>query len=112
MRQRTVLFMRNVTWQRVWPTPSVPARAKDSVPTRRVGPDDGSTSDQGGGGVVDEQGDGLAHLNDLDVTWGFDVDAFRQEREQRVPAASEAGNEAPETVGSFKVAPWTPPRPR
>ena len=31
------------------------------------------------GGVVDEPDDGLAHLNDLDVTWGFDLAAFLQE---------------------------------
>ena len=28
------------------------------------------------GGVVDELDDGLTNLNGLDVTWGFDLDAF------------------------------------
>ena len=41
--------------------------------------DDVSRSDSSGGGVVDELDNGLAHLNDLDVTWGFDLDAFLQE---------------------------------
>ena len=50
--------------------------------------------------MVDELDDGLAHLNDLDVTWGFDLDAFMQERTQQVPAAGEAGDETPETMGS------------
>ena len=43
------------------------------------------------GGVVDELDDGLAHLHDLNVTWGFDLDAFMQVRAQQAPAAGEAG---------------------
>ena len=39
-------------------------------------------SDRGGGGVVDELDDDLAHLNDLGVTWSFDLDSFLQERRQ------------------------------
>ena len=49
----------------------------DSLSTEEGGSeaDDESTSDGGGVGVVDELDDGLAHLNDLDVTWEFDLDA-------------------------------------
>ena len=39
-------------------------------------------SDRGGGGVVDELDDDLVHLNDLGVTWSFDLDSFLQERRQ------------------------------
>ena len=53
--------------------------------------DDGSTSDRGGGGVADEQDEGLARLIDLDVTWGFDLHAFLRERSQETPAAGDAG---------------------
>ena len=28
---------------------------------------------------MDERNDSLAHSNDLDVTWGFDLDAFLRE---------------------------------
>ena len=59
-----------------------------------------STSDRGGEGVVNELDDDLADLNDLDVTWGFDLDAFVQEIAQQPPAAGEAGDETPEAMGS------------
>ena len=66
--------------------------------------DDESTSDRGGGGVVDELvdklDDDLAHLNNLDVTWGFDLDVFLRERRQQVPAAVDAGDGKAETIGS------------
>ena len=41
-------------------------------------------------GFVDELDDGLARLNDLDLTWGFDLDAFLEERAQQAPAAGDA----------------------
>ena len=44
-----------------------------------------------GGGVMDEQDDGLARLTDLDVTWEFDLHAFLRERSQATPAAGNAG---------------------
>ena len=59
-----------------------------------------STLDQGDGGEVDDLDDGLAHLKDLDVNWGFDPDAFMQERAQQAPGTGEAGDETPETMGS------------
>ena len=46
----------------------------------------------GGGGVIDEQEEGLARLTDLDVTWGFDLHAFSRERSQETPAAGDAGD--------------------
>ena len=86
------------------PAPPAPAKANDSLSTEKGGTetDDLSTSDLGGGGVVDELDDGLAHLNDLDVAWGFDVDAFMQERIHQVPADGEAGIDKPGTMGSFQ----------
>ena len=38
--------------------------------------DDESTPGQGGWGVADELIDDLAHMNELDLTGGFDLDAF------------------------------------
>ena len=56
----------------------------------------GTNEDGGGGaGVGDELDDGLAQVNDLDVTWGFDMDAFMQERTYQVLVAGEAGHENP-----------------
>ena len=49
---------------------------------------------------MDELDDRLAHLNDLDVAWGLDPDAFMQERAQQAPATGEAGSETPETTRS------------
>ena len=46
---------------------------------------------------MDEPDGGLAHLNDLDVTWGFDVDAFSQEHARQAPAAGDA---TAKTMGS------------
>ena len=68
-----MLFTRNVTWQRVSSALPVPSQAKDPLSTEKGGSevDDVSTSDRGGGGVVDELNDGLSHLNGLDVTRGF-----------------------------------------
>ena len=73
----------------------------DSLSTEE-GPvaDDESTSDRGGGGLVDEVDDDLAHLNDLDVTWGLDSDAFLQERAQQAPAAGDATDRTAETIDS------------
>ena len=47
---------------------------------------------------MDEQDEGLARLTDLNVTWGFDLHAFLQERSQEVPAAGDAGDETTETM--------------
>ena len=62
------LITRNITWQRVSPVPPVPAQMNDylSMEERGSEANDGSTSDQGGGGVVDELDDDLARLNDVD----------------------------------------------
>jgi len=101
-RHRTVLITRNITWQRVSPAPPVPAQLSDSLSMEEGGSeaDDASTSDQGGGGVVHELDKGLARLNDLDLTWGFDLDAFLEERAQQAPAAGDAGDGNSETMGS------------
>ena len=47
-----------------------------------------------------ELDDGLARLNDLDVTWGVDLDECLQERAQQAPAAGDAGDGTAETMGS------------
>lgn len=39
-------------------------------------------------------------LNDLELTWGFDLGAFLEERAQKVPAAGDAGTGTAETIGS------------
>ena len=98
------LITRNITWQRVSPEPPVPAQMNDSLSMEEGGSEanDGSTSDQGGRGVVDELDDGLARLNDLDLTWGFDLDAFLEERAQQAPAAGDAGDGTDETMGSSR----------
>ena len=105
------LITRNITWQRVSPVPPVPAQMNDSLSMEEGGSEanDGSTSDQGGRGVVDELDDGLARLNDLDLTWGFDLDAFLEERAQQVPAAGDAGDGTAETMGCLL---YTSPSPR
>ena len=71
------LSTRNITWPRVSPEPPVPAQMNDSLSMEEGESEanDGSTSDQGGRGVVDELDDGLVRLNDFDLTWGFDLDA-------------------------------------
>ena len=50
--------------------------------------------------MADKLDDDQAHLNDLDVTWGIDLDAFLQERTQQAPAAGEVGDMTVETMGS------------
>ena len=94
--------MRNVTWQRVSPAPPAPAQENDSLSTEERGSvaDDESTLVQGGWGVADELIDDLAHMNDLDLMWGFDLDAFLIERAQQAPAVGEAGGGTLETIGS------------
>ena len=42
--------------------------------------------------MVHEQGEGLAHLTDLDVTWGFDLHAFLRDCSQGAPAAGDGGD--------------------
>ena len=114
-KHRTVLITREITWQRVLPAPPVPAQTNDSLSTEERGStaDDESTSDGVGGGVVevvvDELEDDLAHLNNLDVTWGFDLDAFLQERRQQAPAAGDAGDGKPRREVRLKGVRWTPP---
>ena len=49
---------------------------------------------------MDALDDDLAHLNVLDVTWGFDLDAFLQERARQAPAPGEAGDGTAETMDS------------
>ena len=49
---------------------------------------------------MDELHDGLALLNDLDVTLESDLDAFSQERAQQAPAAGDAGDWTAETMDS------------
>ena len=49
--------------------------------------------------MVDALDDGRAHLNNLDVTWGLDIDEFLQERAQQAPAAGEVGDGTAETMG-------------
>ena len=53
-----------------------------------------------GGGVMDEQDEGLARLNDLDVTWGFDLHAFLRERSQKAPVAGDTCDGTAETMDS------------
>lgn len=43
-------------------------------------------------GVVDELGDNLVRLNDLELTWGSDRDAVLGERVQQAPVAGRAGD--------------------
>ena len=50
--------------------------------------------------MADEPDDGLAHLNNLDVTWGFDLDAFLQERAHQAPAAGDDGEGTAKTMDS------------
>ena len=101
-----MLVTRNITWQRVLPAPPVPAQTNNSWSTEesRSIADDEITPDRDGRGVVyemvDELNDDLAHLNNFDVTWGFDLDAFLEEHRQQVPAAADAGNGKPETISS------------
>ena len=103
-RHLTVLFTRNITWQRVSPVPSAPAQTKDPLSTEEGGfiADDEGSSDRGGGGPVNELDDGLAHLNDLNVTLGFDLGAFLQECRQQTPAAGHVGDGKAETIGSSR----------
>ena len=50
--------------------------------------------------MVYELDDSLAHLNDLDVTWRFDMDAVLQERAQQAPAAGDADDGTAEMMDS------------
>ena len=93
-KHRALRITRHVTWQRVSPSPPVLVQMHDSLSREEGGSeaDDESTSDRSGGGVVDEQDEGLARLTDLDVTWGFDLHALLRERSQETPAAGDAGD--------------------
>ena len=101
-KYRTLRITRNVTWQRVSPSPPVPAPMHDSLSQEEGGSeaDDESMSDGGGGGVMDDKEEDLARLTDLDVTWGFDQHAFLQERSQEAPVAGDAGDGTAETMDS------------
>ena len=50
--------------------------------------------------MADELIDGLARMNDLDFTCGFDLDVFLRERVQQAPAVGEAGGGTLKTIGS------------
>ena len=52
------------------------------------------------GELVDELDDDVAHLNNLNATSDFDLDAFLQERRQQAPAAGDAGDGKAVTIGS------------
>ena len=93
-KHRTLLITRHVTWQRVSPSPPVPAQMHDSLSQEGRGSeaDDESTSDGGGGRVTDEKDEDLAHLTDLDVMWVFDLHAFLRERSQETPDVGDAGD--------------------
>ena len=97
-----MLITRNVTWQRVSSGPPVPAQVDDSPSTEEGGSeaDDVSMSNRGGGGVMNELDDSLAHSNDLNMTWGFDLDACLQETARHAHAAGEAGDGTTETIDS------------
>ena len=52
------------------------------------------------GRKIDEKDEGLDHLIDLDVTWGFGLHAFLRERSQETPAAGHAIDGTVETMDS------------
>ena len=113
-RHRTVLITPHITWQRVSSAPPVPAQMHDSLSTEEgeSEADDERTSDRGGGGVVDELDDGLAHLNDLDVPWGFDLKAVCKSAHNRhLPPATLATVQSRRWIRLRRVR-WTPPWPR
>ena len=47
---------------------------------------------------MDEQEGGVDFLNDLDVTWGFDLHAVWRQRSQETTDAGDAGDGAVETM--------------
>ena len=95
-KHRNLHITRHVTCQRVSPSPSVPVQMHDSLFQEEGGSeaDDESTSygDGGAEGLMYEQDQGLAHLTDLDMTWGFDLHAFVPDRSQETPAAGDVGD--------------------
>ena len=93
-KHRTLRIKRHVTWQRMSPSPPVPAQMHDSLSQEEGGSEanDESTSDGGVAEVMDEKDEDLARLTDLDVAWGFDLHAFMRERSQETPAAGDAGD--------------------
>ena len=101
-KHRTLRITGHVSWQRVSPSPPVPAPMYDSLSQEEGGSeaDDKSTSGGGGRGVMDEEDEGLARLTDLDVTWGFDLHAFLRERSQEAPVAGDAGDGTAGTMDS------------
>ena len=50
--------------------------------------------------LVGDLNDDQAHLHNLDLTWGFDLDEFLQERRQQAPATGDAGDGKAETIRS------------
>ena len=51
------------------------------------------------GGMVEDLDNGLVHLNDLDVTWGFGLDTFWQQRRRQEPAAANASDGKAKMIG-------------
>lgn len=49
---------------------------------------------------MDELGDNLVRLSDLELTWGSDRDAVLRERAQQAPVAVDAGDRSAKTMGS------------
>ena len=112
-RHSSVLITRSITWQRVSPEPHLPAQMNDSLSMEERGSEanDGSTSDQGGRGVVDELDEGLACLNDLDLTWGSIWTRFwRSAPSRHLPPAMPVTGQTRRWV-RLEGARWTPPRP-
>ena len=64
--------------------------------------------------MADDLIDDLAHMNDLDLTWGFDLDPFLPERAQQAPAVGEVKPAAGHGRRSARLngVRWTSPRPR
>ena len=101
-RYCTVLNTRSITRKRVSPAPPVPAhrRMTPYLPNRgNQSPTTKSRRIVVEGEGVDEVDHNTSHLDDLHVTWRFDLDAFVRERRHQSLAASEAGDGTAETIG-------------
>ena len=85
------------------PAPPVPSKANGSLFEGRGSVFyDESTSGQGSVGLVDEVMDDLAHPDDFDVTWVFDVDVFVQECLQQASVVNGADDETADTTDPSK----------
>lgn len=87
--------------------PPIPVQPNDSL-SREEGGSWADESDGYRGWVVDQQGDGLAPFNDLDMTWGLDLDLFIQELEQQAPALSEDGDGIADAIDSSQRSAFDP----